>query len=111
MLPELFRQFIKPYYARIGAMCREQGVNWWLHSCGNDTDSMDDLAEVGLDVFRPLQKGTMDEVALAREYGDTLMFLVSIHMQYTLWDRTPPAICRVGWGVGPAMHPPRWLLS
>jgi hypothetical protein len=26
---------MKPYYARIGAVCREQGVHWWLHSCGN----------------------------------------------------------------------------
>jgi hypothetical protein len=37
------REFIKPYYARIGAVCREQGVHWWLHSCGNNTDIMDCL--------------------------------------------------------------------
>ena len=65
--PELFRQFMKPYYARIGAACREQGVHWWLHSCGNNTDIMGDLAEVGLDVFHPVQKGTMDEAAIARD--------------------------------------------
>jgi uroporphyrinogen-III decarboxylase len=65
--PELFRQFMKPYYARIGAVCREQDVHWWLHSCGNNTDIMGDLAEVGLDVFHPVQKGTMDEVAIARD--------------------------------------------
>jgi hypothetical protein len=41
--PELFREFMKPYYARIGAVCREQGVHWWLHSCGNKTDIMGDL--------------------------------------------------------------------
>jgi uroporphyrinogen decarboxylase len=66
--PELFREFIKPYYARVGAACREQGVHWWLHSCGNNTDIMGDLAEVGLDVFHPVQKETMDEVAIAREF-------------------------------------------
>jgi hypothetical protein len=69
MQPELFREFIKPYYARIGAVCREQGVHWWLHSCGNNarigTDILGDLAEVGLDVFHPVQKGTMDEVAIS----------------------------------------------
>ena len=65
MRPEVFREFIKPYYARVGAVCREQGVHWWLHSCGNNTDIMGDLAEVGLDVFHPVQKGTMDEVAIA----------------------------------------------
>ena len=71
MQPELFREFIKPYYARIGAVYREQGVHWWLHSCGNNArigmDIMGDLAEVGLDVFHPVQKGTMDEVAISRQ--------------------------------------------
>ena len=49
--PEVFRQFIKPYQARIGAVLERHGVHWWLHSCGNNTDIMGDLAEVGLDVF------------------------------------------------------------
>jgi uroporphyrinogen decarboxylase len=51
--PELFREFMKPYYARVGAVCREQGVHWWLHSCGNNTDIMGDLAEVGRIGFIP----------------------------------------------------------
>ena len=29
-------------------------------------DIMGDLAEVGLDVFHPVQKGTMDEAAIVR---------------------------------------------
>jgi uroporphyrinogen-III decarboxylase len=90
--PELFRKFIKPYYARVGAVCREQGVHWWLHSCGNNTDIMGDLAEVGLDVFHPVQKGTMDEVAIAREYGDRLTFLVGIDVQHTLQERDPAGV-------------------
>ena len=49
-----------------GAAFKAQGVHWWLHSCGNNTDIMGDLAEVGLDVFHPVQKGTMDEVTIVR---------------------------------------------
>jgi uroporphyrinogen decarboxylase len=90
--PELFREFIKPYYARIGAACREQGVHWWLHSCGNNTDIMGDLVEVGLDVFHPVQKGTMDEVTIAREYGDRMTFLVGIDVQHTLQERDPAGV-------------------
>jgi uroporphyrinogen-III decarboxylase len=67
MQPELFREFIKPYYARIGETLKRHGVHWWLHSCGNNTNIMGDLAEVGLDVFHPVQKGTMDEVAISRQ--------------------------------------------
>ena len=50
---------------------------------------MGDLAEVGLDVFHPVQKGTMDEVAIAREYGDRMTFLVGIDVQHTLQERDP----------------------
>ena len=95
MRPELFREFIKPTYARIGAACREPGVHCWLHSCGNNadgTDIMGDLAEAGLDVFHPVQKGTMDEVAIAREYGDKLTFLVGIDVQHTLQERDPAGV-------------------
>jgi uroporphyrinogen decarboxylase len=92
MRPELFREFIKPYYARIGAVLDRHGTHWWLHSCGNNTDIMGDLAEVGLDVFHPVQKGTMDEVAIAREYGDKLTFLVGIDVQHTLQERDPAGV-------------------
>jgi len=66
MRPEIFREFLKPYYARVGAVLKEHGIHWWLHSCGNNTAILGDLIEVGLDVFHPVQKGTMDEVAVAR---------------------------------------------
>ena len=90
--PEVFREFMKPYYARIGAALEPHGVHWWLHSCGNNTDVMGDLAEVGLDVFHPVQKGTMDEVSIAREYGDRLTFLVGIDVQHTLQERDPAGV-------------------
>ena len=92
MRPEVFREFIKPYYARIGAVLERHGVHWWLHSCGNNTDIMGDLAEVGLDVFHPVQKGTMDEVAIARGYGDKLTLLVGIDVQHTLQERDPAGV-------------------
>jgi len=92
MRPETFRQFIKPYYARIGALLKEHGVHWWLHSCGNNTAVLDDLIEVGLNVFHPVQKGTMDEVSVAREFGDRLTFLVGIDVQHTLQEQDPKGV-------------------
>jgi uroporphyrinogen-III decarboxylase len=32
--PELFREFMKPYYERIGTVCREQGVHFPTHAPG-----------------------------------------------------------------------------
>ncbi len=92
MRPATFREFIKPYYAHIGTLLNEHGVHWWLHSCGNNTDILGDLAEVGVDVFHPVQKGTMDEVAVARGHGDRLTFLAGIDVQHVLQEKDPQGV-------------------
>jgi len=92
MSPETFREFIKPYYARVGALLKKHGVHWWLHSCGNNTEVLEDLIEVGVDVFHPVQKGTMDEVSVARKFGDRLSFLVGIDVQHILQERDPDGV-------------------
>jgi len=51
-----------------------------------------DLIEVGIDVFHPVQKGTMDEVAVAREFGDRLTFLAGIDVQHTLQEKDPQGV-------------------
>jgi uroporphyrinogen decarboxylase len=92
MRPETFRGFLKPYYARVGALLDQYGLHWWLHSCGNNTPILGDLVEVGVDVFHPVQKGTMDEVSVAREYGERLTFLVGIDVQHILQERDPAGV-------------------
>jgi uroporphyrinogen decarboxylase len=87
MSPSTFRQLIKPYYVRVGKALEDHQIDWWLHSCGNNSAIMDDLIEVGVDVFHPVQKGTMDEVTIAREFGDRLTFLVGIDVQHTLQEK------------------------
>jgi uroporphyrinogen decarboxylase len=92
--PELFRTFIKPYYARVGEALSGHSLHWWMHSCGNNTDILQDLIDVGLDVFHPVQKHTMDEVAVAREYGDRLTFLAGIDVQHVLQEQDPAGVRR-----------------
>jgi hypothetical protein len=92
MRPETFREFLKPYYARVGAVLKEHGLHWWLHSCGNNTAILGDLAEVGVNVFHPVQKGTMNEVAVAREFGDRLTFLAGIDVQHVLQEKDPAGV-------------------
>jgi len=92
MPPKVFREFLKPYYRRIGQVCREAGMHIWLHSCGNNTEILGDLAEVGVNVFHPVQKGTMDEVAVAREYRDRLTFLAGIDVQHVLQEKDPSGV-------------------
>jgi uroporphyrinogen decarboxylase len=92
MRPEIFREHIKPYYTRVGQCLRQHRVHWWLHSCGNNTDILADLIDAGLDVFHPVQKGTMDEISAARDYGEQLTFLVGIDVQHTLQECDPEGV-------------------
>ncbi len=86
MSPAIFREFIKPYYKKIGAFLKEKNVHWWLHSCGNNTEIMPDLVETGVTVFHPVQKGTMDEIKIARELSDKLSFLVGFDVQHIIQE-------------------------
>lgn len=92
MRPATFREFLKPYYQRIGGLLKEHHIHWWLHSCGNNTPILEDLIEVGLTVFHPVQKGTMDEKAIAEKYGDRLTFLAGFDVQHVLQEADPGGV-------------------
>ena len=92
MSPAIFDELLKPYYAKVGAVLDECAMHWWLHSCGNNTPLLPALIDAGVDVFHPVQKGTMDERAVAREYGDRLSFFVGIDVQHTLQERDPDGV-------------------
>jgi len=88
----MFRELLKPYYVRIGNFLHENNLHWWLHSCGNNTLVLGDLAEAGVDVFHPVQKGTMDETRIAREFGGSLTFLAGVDVQHVLQEADPAGV-------------------
>jgi uroporphyrinogen-III decarboxylase len=92
MRPSTFHEFLFPYYQRIGNLLKGNNLHWWLHSCGNNTPLLDDLIEAGVTVFHPVQKGTMDEIAVARAYGDRLTFLAGMDVQHILQEATPEEV-------------------
>jgi uroporphyrinogen decarboxylase len=92
MSKSMFRELIKPYYVRIGNFLHENNLHWWLHSCGNNTLVLGDLAEAGVDVFHPVQKGTMDETKVARDYGGSLTFLAGMDVQHVLQQAGPAGV-------------------
>ena len=89
MSPEIFDDLIKPYYARVGHVLDEHNMHWWLHSCGNNTPLMPSLIEAGVTVFHPVQKGTMDEATVAKEFGERIAFLAGFDVQHILQEGTP----------------------
>lgn len=84
-----FAEFLKPYYDRVGAACREASMHFWLHSCGNNTDLMDDLIDSGVNVFHPVQKHTMEEATIASRFGGRITFLAGFDVQHILQEGTP----------------------
>ncbi len=92
MRPQTFRQFLKPYYQKIGEVLQTNHLHWWLHSCGNNTEILEDLVETGVTVFHPVQKGTMDEISVARKFGDRLTFLAGLDVQHVLQEADPAGV-------------------
>ena len=92
MSPEQFHELIFPYYARVGSLLKELGLHWWLHSCGNNTALLPDLIDAGVSVLHPIQKHTMDELSVARDFGDRLTFLAGIDVQHTLQEMDPEGV-------------------
>ena len=84
-----FDEFIKPYYCRVGQVLDECDIHWWLHSCGNNTELLPSLVEAGVRMFHPVQKHTMDEHAVAREFADDLGFWAGLDVQHVLQEGTP----------------------
>lgn len=92
MSPKTFKELLYPYYVRLSKAVHDDGMHFWLHSCGNNTALLPFLADAGLDVFHPVQKHTMDEASVAKEFGDRLTFLAGIDVQHTLQEGNPQQV-------------------
>ena len=74
--PDIWRERIKPYTARLISTFKEMGLSTFYHSCGSLVPVIDDLIESGLDILEPIQvtaKGMKPE-ELFPAFGDRLSF-------------------------------------
>lgn len=86
--PDLWRAIFKPQYARLFAAAHEAGLVAMLHSCGNVTEILGDLIDIGLDAFHPLQPEAMDVTKCQRKFGGHLTFWGGLGSQSTLPNGT-----------------------
>ena len=68
------------------------GCHFWLHTCGNIELYLPDFIEIGLDVIHPIQKNTMDEKKIAKEYGGKICIWCGIDVQYLFAFGTPKEV-------------------
>ncbi len=78
---EIFREFFKPYYKKLIDKAHELGTHFWLHSCGNIQIFLPEFIEIGLDVIHPIQKNTMKEEEIAKEFGSQICILAGFEVQ------------------------------
>ncbi len=60
MSPATFRELYKPFYTELARALHANGLDFWLHTCGNVTRILPDLIEAGVDAIHPIQAGVMD---------------------------------------------------
>jgi len=98
MGPDYWREFFKPRAAAEYRRCREKGMCVMIHSCGDVSQIMDDLVEIGVDVFNPFQPEVMDVAAVKARYGDRLSFFGGMSTQKILpYAGADEVARRTGW--------------
>lgn len=86
---EHWRRFIKPRMARMYAKVKAAGKYVMQHSCGDCSEIIPDLIEIGLDCYQTFQPEVYDIQKMKSLYGDKLAFWGGISTQRCLPYATP----------------------
>jgi len=81
---ERWRQLLKPRLARQYGAVRDAGKFVSIHSCGKVDEILDDLVEIGVNLFNPFQPEVTDVPAVFAEYHGRLAFWGGISTQRLL---------------------------
>lgn len=89
-----WRRIFKPHYAQMYQRVHQAGKFVFHHSCGSIEEILDDLIEIGLDVYESVQPEAKnnDPYVLKRSYGDHLTFFGGLGSQSTIPFSTPQEI-------------------
>jgi uroporphyrinogen decarboxylase len=88
---EMWRSYLKP---RLRCLIEEirsidKDIPVFYHSCGDVTEVIPELIEVGVTVLNPLQPECVDHMAVAEAYGDKLAFWGGVSAQRNLSFGSP----------------------
>ena len=88
MSPEMLRTQLKPLYKQMTDRMKaaKPDVINMLHSCGTVTPILNDIFEMGYEIYNPVQPNLPghDPKTLKDEFGDKLLFWGGIDQQYLL---------------------------
>lgn len=80
MAPDMWREFYKPYVAKLIAQAKKNGCVTAIHSCGDIHEIIGDFIEIGVDAINPIQVNAehMEPEALIKEFGSDCVFFGGI---------------------------------
>ena len=93
--PVTWRSLIKPNLAKMFAAVKSKGKVVALHSCGDISLILDDLIEIGLDVYQTFQPEIYDLKSIKQRYGKSLTFWGGISTQQTLPFVSPSELVKI----------------
>src|SRR4030042_5126842 len=87
--PDLWRKFFKKHLKKLYDVVHDAGLPVSIHSCGDITEIIPDLIEIGVNIISPLQAEALDFKFLKKKYGNDLAFWGGVSTQRTLPHGTP----------------------
>ena len=90
--PKVYRQYVFPWYRRIGDILEGAGLPFIFHSDGKLIEVLDDLSACGITAIHPIEPQAMDIVEVKRKYGDRFCIFGNIDLDYTLPRGTPEEV-------------------
>jgi uroporphyrinogen-III decarboxylase len=89
-----WRELFKPHVKRLIDLCKMHNLMTVYHGCGNARDIFDDMVEMGLDGYNPVEaKAGLDVVELKKQYARRLAFVGNLDVR-VLEKGDPEAIKR-----------------
>jgi uroporphyrinogen decarboxylase len=82
--PDLWRKVFRKRLNKLYDAVHNAGLPVSIHSCGDITEIIPDLIEIGVNMITPLQAEAMDFNFLKKEYGKYLTFWGGVSTQKTL---------------------------
>ena len=83
--PQQFKAIYKPGLKKIIDCIRAQNLPVFLHCCGRVYDYLDDLVEIGIEAYHPVQRTAgMDLARVKAQYGDRICLVGNIDSSRTL---------------------------
>jgi uroporphyrinogen decarboxylase len=86
MSPDLFRKYLKPRFTYMISEFRKLNpdIKIAYHTCGNPSLVLDDIIEMGVDIYHSIQPRAIDPLEVKKRYGKRLSLWGGIDIQRIL---------------------------